>query len=55
MRTLVGHDRYDDREFLLVIHDDGTHTIATRPGYRATDVSWSAPVELLPQSSAVSG
>ena len=54
MKLYTGHDVYHDRDYLLTVHDDGSHEIATRPGLSERWTTWSAPVALLPESSEVS-
>lgn len=48
MRRLEGHDDHENRDYVLWVHDDGTHELATRPGNRDTWTTWSAPVALTP-------
>lgn len=52
-RLYAGYDEYDDRSYLLSIYSDGTYTLAIRPGYRATDVSFGRPIRLEPHSSEI--
>lgn len=50
MRTYIGHDTYHDRDYMLTVHDDGRHEIATRPGMTERWTTWSPPTELLPDA-----
>lgn len=54
MKLYTGHDEYHDRDYLLTVHDDGTHEIATRQGSNERWVTWSPPTTLMPESSEVS-
>jgi len=54
VRLLVGHDPYYDAahvglggtDVLVTVHDDGSITVALRPGKGRTGWSWGPPVYL---------
>lgn len=46
MRLYLGHDDDEDRDYLLTVFDDGTHTIATRYGKDQRGITWSPPTVL---------
>lgn len=50
----VGHDDFEDRDYLLTIWEDGSLDLAVREGRDSRNVTWSPPISLIQESSEIS-